>query len=75
MVGVFYLQDEDMKLAKLLLDEGQFNVNLKCLGRMWFHYRGTALHIAVERGAIPYVKLFLKYGANPDVYGRSNINR
>ena len=67
------LQDEDLKIAKLLLDEGKFMVNLKSLGRMWFHYRGTALQMAVERGAIPYVELFLKYGADADISGRSNI--
>ncbi len=50
-------------------------MNIRSLGRMWFHYRGTALHMAVERGAVPYVKLFLEHGANPDISGKSHMNK
>lgn len=45
------------------------DVNSKHASQNWSHYGGTALMMAVERGAPSLVKLFLDAKANPDIQG------
>ena len=65
-----HVRDDDLRLAKLLLDSG-CDVNQKSWGRHWYQMRGTVIKMAAERGATALVELFLKYGADPDVHGNN----
>ena len=57
-----------LQVAQLLLDYGQ-DLNMFTTGRYWYHYNGTSLKLAAERGSLDYVDMLLNAGADPDLYG------
>lgn len=46
-----------------------YNVDLVSRGRQWYQFRGSALKMAADRGAVPLVQLLLDAGADPDIAG------
>ena len=65
MTSIFHY----FQIAQLLIDAGQ-ELDIHTVGRYWYQYTGTALKLATERGALPYVDVLLNGGSDPDIYGK-----
>lgn len=65
--------DDDLDMARMLIEAG-YSVNLApSKRRYWFQFHGTALKMAVERGAMSLVRVLLEAGADPDIPGECGI--
>ncbi len=69
------VSETDLEIARILLDAGS-EVDYVSLGTAQIAYqsRGSALTLAVERNALPFVELLLDAGANPDFNCKSFQN-
>ena len=52
-----------------------YNVDLNSMGHHWYQFRGTALKMAADRGAVPLVQLLLDAGADPDIAGKIPVKK